>query len=178
MMNSVCVMGRLVRDPELRYTQNQTPVASFTVAVDDDYSGKDGADRQADFIDCVAWRGSAEFISKYFFKGKMIGLVGRLKTRTYTDKNDVKRKTTEIVVDHAYFADSKRENQQGAPTQGYSPAPGYQAAPGYPAQTGYPPPAAYPQQPSYPSTTSTPPPQQGYYQGNVFGVPTDDDLPF
>ena len=81
MLNHIVIMGRLVKDPELRYTQSQVPVASFTVAVDRDFGGRDGAERQTDFIDCVAWRQTGEFVSKYFQKGRMIVISGRLQSK-------------------------------------------------------------------------------------------------
>ena len=110
MLNTIVIMGRLTRDPELRYTQNQTPVASFTLAVDRDFSGRDGAEKQTDFIDCVAWRSSAEFISKYFSKGRMAVVAGRLQLRDWTDKDGNKRRSAEVVSDHIYFGDSKKDS--------------------------------------------------------------------
>ena len=110
MLNTIVTMGRLTRDPELRYTQNQTPVASFTLAVDRDFSGRDGAEKQTDFIDCVAWRSSAEFISKYFSKGRMAVVAGRLQLRDWTDKDGNKRRSAEVVSDHIYFGDSKKDS--------------------------------------------------------------------
>ncbi len=108
MLNHIVIMGRLTRDPELRYTQTQIPVASFTLAVDRDYSGRDGGERQTDFIDCVAWRSTAEFISKYFQKGSMAVASGRLQLRDWTDKEGNKRRNAEVVVDNIYFGESKR----------------------------------------------------------------------
>lgn len=118
MLNTIVIMGRLTRDPELRYTQNQTPVASFTLAVDRDFSGRDGAEKQTDFIDCVAWRSSAEFISKYFSKGRMAVVAGRLQLRDWTDKDGNKRRSAEVVSDHIYFGDSKKDSgtQSAEPT--------------------------------------------------------------
>jgi len=101
-------MGRLTRDPELKQTQSGIAVMSFTIACDRSYC-KQGEERQADFIDCTAWRGTAEFICKYFQKGQLIAIQGELQTRTYTDKDNNKRKVTEIVVSQANFAESKKE---------------------------------------------------------------------
>lgn len=110
MLNRIALMGRLTRTPELRRTQNGTAVASFTLAVDRDYSGKDGGEKETDFIDCVAWRSTAEFISKYFTKGRMVVVAGRLQIRPWTDKDGNKREATEVIVDSAYFGDSKRDS--------------------------------------------------------------------
>ena len=99
-------MGRLTRDPELRHTQSQTPVASFTLAVDRDYSKQEGSDKKTDFIDCVAWRGTAEFVSKHFVKGRMATVSGRLQIREWTDKDGNKRRSSEVTADNVYFCDS------------------------------------------------------------------------
>lgn len=109
MLNHITIMGRLTRDPELRRTQNGTAVSSFTLAVDRDFSGKDGGEKETDFIDCVAWRNTAEFISKYFSKGRMAVVAGRLQIRPWTDKDGNKRRSAEVIVDSAYFGDSKRD---------------------------------------------------------------------
>lgn len=117
MLNHITAMGRLTRDPELRRTNSGTAVASFTIAVDRDYPGKDGGEKKTDFIDCVAWRSTGEFISKYFSKGRMIVVDGRLEMRDWTDKDGNKRRSAEINVANAYFGDSKKdgtESQQGA----------------------------------------------------------------
>ena len=108
MLNRIDIMGRLTRDPELRHTQSQTPVASFTLAVDRDFGGRDGGERQTDFIDCVAWRQTAEFVSKYFQKGSMAVVSGRLQIRDWTDRDGGKRRTAEVVVDNIYFGESRR----------------------------------------------------------------------
>lgn len=110
MLNHITIMGRLTRDPELRYTQSQTPVASFTLAVDRDFGGRDGGERQTDFIDCVAWRQTAEFVSKYFQKGSMAVVSGRLQIRDWTDREGGKRRSAEVVVDNMYFGESKRRD--------------------------------------------------------------------
>ena len=111
MLNHITIMGRLTRDPELRYTQSQTPVASFTLAVDRDFGGRDGGEKQTDFIDCVAWRSTAEFVSKYFAKGSMAVVSGRLQIRDWTDREGGKRRSAEVVVDNMYFGESKRGNE-------------------------------------------------------------------
>ena len=108
MLNQATIMGRLVKDPELRRTGSGVAVTSFTVAVDRDVAPKDGGERETDFIECVAWRGAGEFVAKHFFKGKMIVVSGRLQVRRWTDQNGNKRRNTEIVADNVYFGDSKR----------------------------------------------------------------------
>lgn len=108
MLNHITIMGRLTRDPELRRTQGGHAVASFALAVDRDFTGKD-SEKETDFIDCVAWRGTAEFVSKYFNKGRMAAVSGRLQTRSFTDKDGNKRKAVEVVADNVYFADSKKD---------------------------------------------------------------------
>ena len=107
MLNKIILMGRLTRDPELRRTQSGTAVASFTLAVDRDYKPQDG-ERETDFIDIVAWRGTAEFVSKYFTKGRMAVVEGRLQVRDWKDKDGAKRRSTEVIADNVYFGDSKR----------------------------------------------------------------------
>ena len=151
MLNHIVIMGRLTRDVELRYTQSQTPVASFTLAVDRDYGSRDGGERQTDFIDCVAWRQTAEFVSKYFSKGSMAVVSGRLQSRKWQDREGNNRTNWEVLAESVYFGESKRDsagqqsstyqqpgsysygrNQQSAQaTQGYAPAP----APDYHQQT-------------------------------------------
>ena len=105
MLNRVNIMGRLTQDPELRYTQNQTPVVTFSIACERDY--KSGSEKETDFITIVAWRSTAEFISKYFAKGKMIIVSGRLQIRPWEDSDGKKRKSAEVVADSVYFGDSK-----------------------------------------------------------------------
>ena len=107
MLNHIVIMGRLVKDPELRSTGSGVSVTGFTVAVDRDYSGRDGGEKQTDFIDCTAWRQTAEFISKYFHKGSMIVVSGRLQSRKWEDKEGNKRVNWEIMADNVYFGDSK-----------------------------------------------------------------------
>ena len=132
MLNQVTIMGRLGRDPELRRTGSGTAVTSFSLAVDRDYTGKDGGERQTDWIDCVAWRNTAEFINSYFSKGRMAVVVGRLRVRDWTDAHGNKRKATEVIVDSIYFGDSKRETtgNNGAP-QADPPAQQFQVLDGY-----------------------------------------------
>ena len=110
MLNHITIMGRLTRDPELRYTQSQTPVASFTLAVDRDFGSRNGGEKQTDFIDCVAWRQTAEFVSKYFTKGSMAVVSGRLQIRDWTDREGGKRRSAEVVVDNMYFGESRRRD--------------------------------------------------------------------
>ena len=135
MLNHIVIMGRLTRDPEVRYTQSQTPVASFSLAVERDFGGRDGGEKQTDFIDCVAWRQTAEFVSKYFAKGSMAVVSGRLQIRDWTDREGNKRRSAEVVADNIYFGESKRRD--GGDTRGeradssYS-APKYEA----PASSG------------------------------------------
>lgn len=107
MFNQIAIMGRLTRDPEMRRTGSGTPVANFTVACDRDYKPENG-ERETDFIDCVAWRGTGEFACKYFHKGDMAVVTGRLQIRTWNDENGVKRRTAEIVADSIYFGESKK----------------------------------------------------------------------
>ena len=113
MLNHITIMGRLVRDPELRRTGSGVAVTNFCVAVDRDYVAKDGGERKTDFINCFAWRGTGEFIAKYFTKGRMIVVDGRLEMRHWTDKDGNKRTSAEINVDNAYFGDSKRDGDNG-----------------------------------------------------------------
>ncbi len=133
MLNHITIMGRLVRDPELRRTGSGVAVASFRVAVDRDYVSKDGGERKADFIDCVAWRQTGEFISKYFSKGRMIVVEGRLEMRDWTDKDGNKRTSAEINVANAYFGDSKRDGEGGNAYGGNS----YGSMPAAPSFGGY-----------------------------------------
>ena len=114
MLNHITIMGRLTRDPELRRTGSGVAVASFTVAVDRDFGGRDGGEKETDFIDCVAWRQTGEFVSKYFTKGRMIVVSGRLQIRSWTDKDGNKRRTAEVVADNCYFGDSKRDSDGGS----------------------------------------------------------------
>lgn len=138
MLNHIVLMGRLTRDPELRRTGSGLAVASFTIAVDRDFSGKDGGEKEADFIDIVAWRNTAEFVSKYFTKGRMAVVSGRLQIRGWTDKEGHKRRSAEVVADNVYFGDSKaQETQSGYPSPpggygSYTPAAPESGAPAAP----------------------------------------------
>ena len=120
MLNHITLMGRLTRDPELRRTGSGVAVASFSIAVDRDFGGRDGGERKTDFIDCVAWRQTGEFISKYFTKGRMIVVDGRLEMRDWTDKEGNKRRSAEVNVNNAYFGDSKRDGDSGSSYSGSS----------------------------------------------------------
>ena len=122
MLNHITIMGRLTRDPELRRTGSGIAVASFTVAVDRDFGGRDGGERETDFIDCVAWRQTGEFVSKYFTKGSMIVVSGRLQIRKWKDKEGNNRYSAEIVADNVYFGDSKKD---GAADTAATPANNY-----------------------------------------------------
>lgn len=141
MLNKIFIMGRLVRDPELRRTQSGTPVASFTLAVDRDFKDKQTGERTTDFIDVVAWRSTGEFVSRYFSKGRMAVVEGRLQFRDWTDKDGNKRRSAEVLASSVYFGDSKREDN------GCS----YEGQGGYGGQTSYggysPPTGGYPAQP-------------------------------
>ena len=134
MLNHSVIMGRLTRDPELRRTGTGIAVASFSVAVDRDFGGRDGGERETDFIDCVAWRQTGEFVSKYFTKGSMIVVSGRLQIRGWTDKDGNKRRSAEVVADNVYFGESKRSaegnsayggNAYGGSSYSAPAAPGY-----------------------------------------------------
>ena len=116
MLNKIILMGRLTRDPELRRIQSGTAVASFTLAVDRDYKPQDG-ELETDFIDIVAWRGTGEFVSKYFSKGRMAVVEGRLQVRDWKDKDGAKRRSTEVVADNVYFGDSKKVSESDTPAE-------------------------------------------------------------
>lgn len=167
MLNTAIIMGRLTADPELRHTPNNLAVTSFTLAVDRSYV-KSGAERQTDFIDVVAWRSTADFVSRYFHKGQLVAVQGSIQTRSYTDKEGIKRKAFEIVADNVHFAEAKRDNPGAAPSaggyQGYQNNSGYQQQP---AQGGY----------SRPEMEPTASFSSGN-TGDFEEIPTDDDLPF
>ena len=129
-MNSICLMGRLTGDPELKTTQSGVSVTSFRVAVDRAYRSKD-QERQADFIPCVAWRNTAEFISRYFHKGQRIALQGSLQSRNYTANDGSQRTVYEVVVDNAFFCESKGGNAGGAPSYDSQFAPVSEARPAF-----------------------------------------------
>ena len=134
MLNKIFIMGRLARDPELRRTQTGTPVASFRLAVDRDFKDRSTGERATDWIDVVAWRQTAEFVSRYFTKGRMAIVEGRLQIRDWTDKEGNKRTTAEVVADNVYFGDSKRDGDGNSvyASGGYSSG-GYGSAGGYSA---------------------------------------------
>ena len=114
MLNHITIMGRLTRDPELRRTGSGVAVASFTLAVDRDFGKNENGEKETDFIDCVAWRQTGEFVSKYFTKGRMAVVSGRLQIRSWTDKDGNKRRTAEVVADNCYFGDSKRDSDNSS----------------------------------------------------------------
>ena len=120
MLNKIFLMGRLARDPELRRTQSGTPVASFRLAVDRDFKDKSTGERSTDWIDVVAWRQTAEFVSRFFTKGRMAIVEGRLQMRDWTDKDGNKLTSAEVVADNVYFGDSKRDGDGGGFNQSYS----------------------------------------------------------
>lgn len=151
-MNNVILMGRLTDNPEIKTTSNGIDVISFSIAVDRGYV-KAGEQRQADFINCVAWRKTAGFISKYFVKGQLIAVEGSLQVRSYQDKSGSNRYVTEVVIDNAFFTGDKRGNNQGGYDSGYT-APVPQEAPA--AVSAY--------------TSGS--------AGDFEEMPLDDDLPF
>ena len=165
MLNRIIIMGRLARDPELRRTQTGTPVASFRLAVDRDFKDKNTGERSTDWIDVVAWRATAEFVSRYFTKGRMAVVEGRLQMRDWTDKEGNKRTAAEVVADNVYFGDSKRDGDGGSYSSGYGQG-GYSSG-GY-SSGGYSAPAA-------PAGYGAPP-----ADGDQFAELSDDDgeLPF
>ena len=132
MLNHIVLMGRITRDPELRRTASGTPVATFPIAVDRDFKSENG-EKETDFIDIVAWRNTAEFVSKYFTKGRMAVVSGRLQIRSWTDKDGNKRRSAEVVADNIYFGDSKKEEPGGGNYGGYT-APAFSAPPTASAQ--------------------------------------------
>lgn len=164
MLNHIVLMGRLTRDPELRRTGNGTPVATFTIAVDRDYGGKDGTEKGVDFIDIVTWRNTAEFVSKYFSKGRMAVVAGRLQIRNWTDKEGNKRRNAEVIAESVYFGDSKKEGAAPAQRTGYDGEYDYDGAYG---GTGYPTAMATP-------AGSYAPPQSEY----AMLEDEDEELPF
>ncbi|MFI3249388.1 MAG: single-stranded DNA-binding protein [Eubacteriales bacterium] len=162
MLNKIILMGRLTRDPELRHTQTGLPVASFSLAVDHDFKDKNTGDRGVDFINIVAWRGTAEFVKRYFAKGRMAVVEGRLQMRDYTDKNGNKRTAAEVVAENVYFGDSKPAGERGGDTN-YSNA--YAAAPQ--------------ESPAYPTAQSTTPYDSSPSTNEGYAPISDDgELPF
>ena len=136
MLNHIVLMGRLTRDPELRYTNSNVPVASFTVAVDRDYGRSENGERQTDFINVAAWRQTGEFVSKYFSKGSMIVVSGRLQIREYTDRDGNRRNAAEVVADNVYFGESRRRDDSEAPRSDSYSAPARSAPQESYGQTG------------------------------------------
>ena len=151
MLNKAIIMGRLVRDPELRTTPSGVPVCSFTVAVDRSFV-KQGEERQADFITCVAWRSTAEFVSKWFTKGRMINVVGSIQTRSWDDADGKKRYATDLVADEVNFCGDKRPDGSGGGN--YPPPPSDSDAPGAPKSADIP------------------------HSEGFMAIDADDDLPF
>ena len=156
MLNRIILMGRLTRDPELRHTQTGTPVASFSLAVDRDFKDKTTGEKSTDFIDIVAWRNTAEFVSKYFSKGRLIGIDGSIQTRNYEDKNGNKRTAVEVVADRAFFVDSKNSAQGSG--------------------------SSYPSNPGNNFSRPAAPAEPASYSSGSFGdfseIDGEDDLPF
>lgn len=151
MLNHIVLMGRLTRDPELRRTGSGIPVATFTLAVDRDFgSNRETGEKETDFIDIVAWRNTAEFVSKYFAKGRMAVVSGRLQIRNWNDKDGNKRRSAEVVADNVYFGDSKRDGAAtggfdqgyGQPSYNQSYTGGYSQPAPAPAPTSFPAPAS------------------------------------
>lgn len=172
-MNQIILMGRLTRDPELRHTQTGTAVASFTLAVDRGYASRDGGERQTDFIDIVTWRQTAEFVTKYFVKGQLAAVSGRLQIRDWTDKEGNKRRNAEVVADNVYFTGDRRDRgdrQDGGYSQGNSGGGGYQQGGNNYRQGGY----SEPRQDNYSGGYSSPVESSGFsaLDGD------DGDLPF
>ena len=148
MLNHIVLMGRLTRDPELRRTGTGIAVASFSIAVDRDFGSKETGEKETDFIDIVAWRNTAEFVSKYFTKGRMAVVSGRLQIRNWNDKDGNKRRSAEVVADNVYFGDSKRDSESGG---SYASGSSYGGS-NYAAGSSYSAPAA----PSYAAPASAP----------------------
>lgn len=139
MLNHIVIMGRLVRDPELRSTQSGVSVTSFTLAVDRDYKNKESGEKSTDFIDVVAWRGTAEFVCKYFGKGRMAVAEGRLQIRDWKDKEGNNRRSAEVVAENVYFGDSKRDgpsSDYGSPPPYGVPVPAQSIGGGYNPPSG------------------------------------------
>lgn len=186
MLNRAILQGRLVADPELRHTQSGTAVATFRIACDRDFKSKDPNAQNADFINIVAWRNNAEFISRYFTKGSMILVDGRIQTRDYTDNNGQRRYVTEVVADNVNFAGSRRESG-GAAAGGYQQQNNYggNAAGGFGGSYGggyggYNAGPQTPAQPSYAAPAAYAPAGMGQASANEFAELNDDDgeLPF
>ena len=132
MLNKIIVMGRLTHDPELRRTGSGTPVCSFSIACDRDFKSQSG-EKETDFFDVVAWRATGEFVNKYFTKGRMVVVEGRLQIREWQDKEGNKRRSAEVVADNVYFGDSRPAGNGG---NSFSDGPSYNSAPAYSAPSG------------------------------------------
>lgn len=173
MLNHIVLMGRLVRDPELRRTQAGVPVASFRIAVDRDFGNRETGEREADFIDVVAWRQTGEFVSKYFNKGRMAVVSGRLQMRNWTDNQGNKRTNAEVVADNVYFGDSKRDGDNSGSYNGSSYAGGGNS--GYPSNGG-----SYNNSRSYSDSNYAAPAAPAAPAPSDFAMLEDDDseLPF
>lgn len=169
MLNVAVIMGRLTADPELRHTNSGVAVTTFTLAVDRNYTPQ-GQERQADFIDVVAWRGTAEFVCKYFTKGRMMAVTGSIQTRNYEDKQGNRRKSTEIVADNISFADSRRDNNGGGAYGNAGSSGGY-------GGSSYESPAAQPTQPTQ-AAYNEPAPAYSSGSDTDFEEILGDDLPF
>ena len=161
MLNHIVLMGRLTRDPELRRTGSGIAVASFSLAVERDFGKNENGERETDFIDIVAWRSTAEFVSKYFSKGRMAVVSGRLQIRNWNDRDGNKRRSAEVVADNVYFGDSKRDSQDNGFNQTYG-------APSYGGSQVYTPPAA-------PAAAAPKPAAQA---SDFAMLENDDELPF
>lgn len=176
MLNHIVIMGRLTRDPELRRTGSGIAVASFSVAVDRDFGKNENGEKETDFIDCVAWRNTAEYVSKYVTKGRMVAVSGRLQIRSWTDKEGNKRRTAEVVADNVYFGDSRRDSENGGNAYGANNyggnSYGGNSYGGYSAPNPAPAPAPAPSYGGYPAPASAP--------ASDFAMLEDDDaqLPF
>ena len=171
MLNKIFLQGRLVADPEMRHTTSGVAVTSFRLAVDRDYKDRETGEKKADFINIVAWRSTAEFVSRFFSKGRMAVVEGRLQMRDYTDRDGNRRVAAEVVADNVYFGDSKRDGDGGYQSSGYASGGGYSG--GY-ASGGYASPAA-PAAPAAPSGYGAP-----ALGGDQCAELSDDDgeLPF
>ena len=161
MLNHIIIMGRLTKDPELRYTQSGIPVASFTVAVDRDYAPQ-GAQRETDFIDCVAWKQNGEFAHKYFHRGSMIVVEGNLQSRKWTDRNNQNRVSWEVNVIRSYFGESRRDDNR---SDGYAGGEPQYTPPQPPKTAGY-------------GAQGTPYQEQAYQQSMYEELEDDGELPF
>lgn len=199
MLNNITLMGRLTADPDYRTTQSGVALAKFTLAVERDYTGSDG-ERATDFLDVAAWRQTADFVSRYFHKGQLVGVVGSVQVENYTDSDGNKRRSWSVQANHCYFAEPKRDAQ--TQPQNYQPPQNPGNAPGYPQQRrnvdvpyeppqgGYNPPGyqqaaygGYAQQPQppyqgQPYQGQPPYPYQAGYQNGDFTPVNDGDLPF